>query len=360
MLKLSTKETGSAPLEIRSGRLVCEKCNAEFPILAGVAVLVHDVRNYLISHVKGVMQAVPEAELPRDHLRDLLTARSELQVEHIEEDLESARVTALYLMNHYLRVEKTETTSGSSSFERWWSPRTGEGSPLIDSLVREHWDRGPFAQIKTWVREIAGRTGSRQSVVELGCGVGGLYGELKTELSSYLGVDSSFASIALGRHLALGVPYSGKILIPEDLLQGPVTRELTGLAATSLDGTADFVVGDLEAPPVEAGQSDLVLALNAIDMLEDPSVLPQIQNLLLRKGGTAIQSCPYIWHEAVASQLRKILPREIRDSAAAAEWLSEKAGLKVMKRVNHLPWLFFKHVRQLEIYSVHLFAATKT
>ena len=167
-------------------------------------------------------------------------------------------------------------------------------------------------------------------------------------------MDSSFASIALGRHLLLGVPYAGKIKIPEDLLKGGVSREIRFPTPEYYDGKADLVVGDLESVPLRSKHWDLSIALNTIDMMDEPALLPKLQHDLLKKGGTAIQSCPYIWHENVAKRLRSKLPREIRDSAQAVEWLYERAGFKIKERVDHLPWLFFKHVRQLEIYSVHL------
>jgi len=77
-------------------------------------------------------------------------------------------------------------------------------------------------------------------------------------------------------------------------------------------------------------------------------------------GGVAIQSCPYIWHRNVAERLRKSLPKKIRSSSAAVEHLYGKAGLELFRKIDHLPWLFLKHFRQIELYSVHLFAARKT
>ena len=61
----------------------------------------------------------------------------------------------------------------------------------------------------------------------------------------------------------------------------------------------------------------------------------------------------------VARKLRARLPREIQDSARAAEWLYERAGFGIQARLDQVPWLFFKHARQLEIYSVHLFMARR-
>ncbi len=334
--------------------IFCQKCKCVYPILGGVAILVQDVQEYLVQHVKGISRIVPDSEIPKKFRKQYLEAKSEIESEHIEEDLEAERVVSLYLMNHYLNVKPEK--GGETD---WWRSNVGSSSPLIDSLVREHWDSGPFAKISEWVREL-NRIRPVDSVVELGCGVGGLARVLSGSAKSYLGIDSSFASIALARHLILGAPYPLELRVPGDLLQGVVSRKVRiPLPLSKPDGSIDFVVGDLDACPVADGEFDVAVVLNAIDMMPEPAVLPQLQHRLLKKGGVAIQSCPYIWHEQVARDLREQLPSGVKDSAEAVEWLYQQQGFKVGQRIEHLPWLFFKHVRQLEIYSVHLFAAKK-
>lgn len=342
--------------EVHSGHLACHKCQARFPILAGVAIVVDSVRDYLLTHVKGIAQAVSDSEIPREFLKEYLEAKSEIQSEHIEEDLEAERVNALYVMIHYLKTKEAKTP--------WWQPLSGPSSALIDSLIRQYWDQGPFAQMERWAAEeksLKQRTGD---AVELGCGVGGLYRVLKPHLRSYLGIDSSFASIAIARHLTLGVPYKGTLQIPEDLLKGPVSRkiEIQPLAPSlsSGEGLADFIVADLEQPSLVNGQWDLAFTLNTIDMLDEPSRLPVLQSALLKEGGLAIQSGPYIWHPEIARKLRNKLPSHLKGSSApAVEWLYQQAGLKMESSIAHIPWLFFKHLRQIEIYSVHAFTARK-
>ncbi len=343
--------------EVRSGTLQCTHCQAKYPILGGVAVVVENVRQYLVEHVKGISKLVSEDELPKEFRKDFSEAIEEIQTEHIEEDLEADRVNALYLMTHYLN------TAGSQKGIAWWAPESGEGSPLIASLVKQHWDQGPFAQIKKWVGELASKK-TELNAVELGCGVGGLFPVLRAHLKSYLGVDSSFASIALARHIALGFAYEGEIKVPEDLLKGSVSRKVQ-LAKVSYkevckEGSVDFVVGDFEHPPLQKGRWNLSIALNAIDMLDRPEVLPRLQCDLLNAEGIAIQSCPYIWHEAVSRKLRARLPKGIVTSSKAVEWLYTQVGFEIEKSVEHVPWLFFKHVRQLEIYSVHMFQGRRS
>jgi len=342
--------------EVRSGRLTCQKCQSSFPIVAGVAILVNDVRRYLMGHAKGIARNAADSDIPPEYVKEFRRCKGEIQQEHIEEDLEAERVNSLYLMNHYLRVASALRDADAGPF--WWQSLTGELSPWVDSLVREYWDQGPFAQIEKWVKLLINELSKENfDVLELGCGVGGLFRALMSHVHSYLGVDSSFASIALARHLALSVPYSGDLRIPEDLLYGPVSRKVDILPLQTPRGQVDFVVAELESLPLRAKQWNLSIALNAIDMLEDPGVLPMIQRESLRAGGVAIQSSPYIWHAQVAKRLKSKLPKEIKGSAQAVEWLYRKAGFEIQKKIEHQPWLFFKNVRQVELYSVHLFLA---
>jgi SAM-dependent methyltransferase len=309
-----------------------------------VAVLVNDVESYLQFHVKGVAALVKNSEIPLPCRESFLRAKEEIQTGHAEEDLESQRINALYYMNHYLRAAKAG--------ERWWRPRRGPFSAEINQLIQRFWDHGPFSKIAEWTKAL-----KIINVIELGCGVGGLARILASKAEFYLGVDSAFASIALARHVYLGAPYALPVQIPQDLYLGPLTGKVVP-PKLRFKG-ADFVVGEIEGLPVAQGIFDLCVALNTIDMIEDPRQLPKLQRGLLKKDGIALQSCPYIWHRNVAERLRQSLPKNIRSSSAAVELLYEKAGFEIFRKVDHLPWLFLKHFRQVELYSVHLFAARK-
>ncbi|RYZ60706.1 MAG: class I SAM-dependent methyltransferase, partial [Proteobacteria bacterium] len=249
------------------------------------------MRDYLVQHVKGIRRIVPDQEIPKAYRRDYLAAQAELADEHIEEDLEAERVTALYLMNHYLRV-------GDANGE-WWKAQHSLGSEVFDHLIQKHWNHGPLDQISAWIHSLA-TDSSIQSCIELGCGVGGLAHRIQDVSGIYLGMDSSFASIALARHLSLGMEYPTTIKIPEDLMAGGVSREIKTPKPKSPSGKIDFIVGDIENLPLVPEDYDVSVALNAIDMLDEPARLPELQAQLVRPGGYVLQSCPYIWSETVA------------------------------------------------------------
>lgn len=339
--------TGTAKTKSKDvlfGTLACDECGGTYPILAGVAVLVTEVERYLQFHAKGVSALVKDSEIPPEYRDSYLEAKAEIQIGCAEEDLESQRINALYYMNHYLSVAKAKAP--------WWRPGNEAFSAEIDQLVTTFWDHGPFFQIAEWTKAMKNR-----NVIELGCGVGGL--ALVLDADSYLGVDTAFASIALARHVYAAAPYALPVRIPQDLYAGALTGKAAPPRHLPKGTQIDFVVGEIESLPVVKGRFDLCVALNTIDMIEHPAELPRLQHELLKKNGIAIQSCPYIWHRNVAEQLRKTLPKKIKSSSAAVEYLYEKAGLRIFKKIDHLPWLFLKHFRQIELYSVHLFAARK-
>jgi SAM-dependent methyltransferase len=348
LVEKQSKKLDAEVREVISGTIQCSGCKKKFPILRGVAVLVPQVSDYLLTHVKGISRWVPDAEIPSDVRREFQEAKREIETEHIEEDLEAERVTSLYVMNHYLQ------TQGIAESKAWWKGSLPDSSPEIADMIKRYWDHGPFAKI----RELWGDR--KESLVELGCGVGGLCVHLRSSVTGYLGVDSSFASIALARSLSLGLPNAieagEKVLVPGDLLNGAISQNVRDQIAVSKAKqkmNADFIVGDAVHPPLLPGKWDVSAALNMIDMLDDPGILPALQKKIVKKGGLAIQSSPYVWHPHAAKHLKK--QTGTSDSAQAVEKIYEKQGFKIQHSARHVPWLFFKHVRQLEIYSVHLF-----
>lgn len=335
--------------DVWSGHVECPTCRSNYPILSGILILVEHVRDYLCVHVKGISKLVADSEIPKEYRGEYLKVKAEYlkqETEYMEEDLESERVTSLYLMNHYLRVHGSDSS---------WFKGVVAGSPIIEKLITDYWDQGPFVQIEKWIAELKKKK-SDLSVVELGCGVGGFSRVIETS-GSYLGVDSSFVSIALARHLNLGAPYPLELKIPGDLIDGTVSKKVS--FNPIVNPSIDFILADLEETPLKPEAFDVSIALNAIDMLDEPTKLPKLQLDAVAKGGYAIQSCPYIWHSKVAKRLRSKAPSAAKDSASVVEALYEKVGFKVQHRENHIPWLFFKHLRQLEVYSVHAFIAQK-
>ena len=165
-------------------------------------------------------------------------------------------------------------------------------------------------------------------------------------------------ALPLARHFNLGVPYALELKIPGDLIDGAISRD-AGFK-TIVNPHCDFILADLEEMPLAAEAFDGSIALNTIDMLDDPELLPKLQFQSVKKNGFAIQSCPYIWQTGTVKKLKKVkVIQGGRNSAAVVEKLYQDEGFKLIHRNLQIPWLFLKHFRQLEIYSVHAFVAQK-
>lgn len=329
--------------EITSGILRCAECSSRFPVLAGVAVLVDDPRTYILEHAQGIARHVRDSEIPDEWRKEYLRAKFEnAEHHHIDESLESDRVNALYLATHFL----------SARDSTWWKDPDTEQDPLLDALMEKHWDHGPMQRATDWIGALPGVSKNRM-IAELGCGTGGLRWKADAHLRLYIGVDSSFSSIAHARAMQ-GLK---QIEIPGDLLYGVTSRKVR-IQLPSPRAESDFVVGDLRVPPLVSGSWDCVVSMNTIDMLERPEDLPRVQSTLLKTGGYAIQSSPYVWHPQVAKNLVKKWGKSAT-SAQTVEKIYESFGLSIVRSESRIPWLFFKHDRQLEIYWTHLFSTRK-
>jgi len=321
--------------DILSGEVTCAGCANKYPILAGVLILVPDVEGYLLEHVKGISRYISDSEIPKLYRESFLKAKNEIASEHIEEDLEAERVTALYVMTHYLNAKNVASPS-----------------PAIQKVINDYWDHGPFTKIKKWFQT----NPEKKSLIELGCGTGGLLPTLRDHLSNYLGLDQSFASLVLARHLALGAKLPHGISIPYDLIEGPIAKEITP-TLHPIGFEADFIVCDLNSPPVRSLQWEVSAALNVIDMLPEPNTLPILQSRLLIKEGIAIQSSPYIWHPEIAQELKEAT--QAVSSEAAVTKLYQNQGFTIQTQLEHVPWIFYKNYRQIELYSTHILFAKK-
>ncbi len=331
-LGLDTKNK-SPTHDILEGLLRCPSCQSTYPILGGVALVVPDVESYIDLHIKGIARVIRAEDVPLPFRTIFTRARKRIEKEASDwdEDLESERVNSLYYLSHY--AQATELTDESSA---------------VSQLIQDHWDHGPFAVLAREFEKLP----SELKLVELGCSVGGLSTALASRLSEYLGVDSSFLAIALARHLHFKGPYP-KLLLPNDLLEGPVSRPCSPTQAVH-PKRADWIVGDIECSPLKPKRWDACAALGLIDMVHEPTRLITLQQTLLKSSGWVIQACPYIWHPKIAEQIRKSVPTTIRESSAAIEWLYKKSRVQIRASHSKVPWLFFKHRRQIELYLVHL------
>ncbi|MCM0606047.1 MAG: methyltransferase domain-containing protein [Xanthomonadaceae bacterium] len=308
-LKLHSEQTLKG--DVKSGRVICSTCTESFPIHDGVLIWLTNPDQYLRAHVT-------ERE---DH------------IEHIDESLESDRVTALYWLGHY--VSAKELLSANPKL-----------SATLKTLVKKYWDQGPMQTLAKLFKQkkLSG------SMLELGCGSGGLAHLLGSNLDSYLGIDSAYQGVKRARDIL--ITKKNIYNAPSDLVQGPLANKITAKSKTKPPLDCDFIVVDIEIGGLKKNHWDMVAAFNVIDMLEEPSQLFKLKQFLLKSSGIAVSSSPYIWHPETAKQLK---PKKNESSQDRMVRMSREAGFgKIAFEIRDIPWLFFKNINQLEIYNVHL------
>ena len=320
--------------DIRWGAVHCTDCQIEFPIWDGVLIWVSDVESYISEHAHGIVSHVQPGKvsaLYRDQISEL--AKETQATVHIDESLESDRVTALYWLGHYVSARELIQSQPQLS-------------PHIKKMITDYWDQGPMQRL----RSILSKKKIKGSLLELGCGSGGLVHTLGDQVSEYLGVDSSFQGIYRAREIL--VQKKNSYPAPGDLVHGALSAKPKAKLNPELPKSCDFIVMDLENDAFQKKDWDLVAAFNVIDMLKEPADLFRLQKKLLGNKGVAIQSSPYIWHPLTAKKLK---PKPGESSPERILRLATQEGFKkTVIDERDIPWVFFKNVNQIELYNVHL------
>ena len=326
--------------DIESGHLVCTSCGHRFPIIGGVAILVENIRAYVSRHIRDIRQTIADACIPPD-VMTMMNSLDKAPATSLEADLESNRIDSWYTASHYLTGEEVVTSQ--------------ELDPVFRDLIRTHWD-GPRRVLNQFFSESKSLWGS---CLDLGCGVGGAVALSRRFCRFSLGVDKSFKRIFTARAINFHPGLDHSVKLQADLLDAaPITLKLPSLPHKP-ENRADFVVANIVRPPVASDSWDVALSLNVMDTLADPGVLPEVQARLLRSGGTVINSCPYVWSPQSLIRLRERLPQGMTKSTEAVEYLYSQNGFAVRQVIKHVPWLFLKHARQIELYSAHVIVADK-
>ena len=327
------------------GELVQKKSKKRYPIWNGVLILVQDLDDYLSRHIVGVKEHVALDQVKgsfntflKEYYSSFNEALNSGEIQMDDESLESERVTTLYWLNHY--------ASANSLIEL-----NPDMAPFMKELVQKYWDCGPLSKVRDFFKA----KNLKGSLIEIGCGTGGLAHKLSDNLSAYLGVDTSYQGVFRARQILK--TKQNKYKIPTDLINGSLSAMIKGEASERLPLETEFIVADIEADFFKAETWDFTAAFNVIDMLHDPQDLFWVQKKLMKSGGVALQSSPYIWPPEVSKKMDKT------DTHSSPEWLLKTAknlGLnQVLLNETHIPWIFYKNSRQIETYSVHLAAFQK-
>lgn len=332
-----TPQPGRPP-ELDSGILRCERCGARYPIVAGIAILLADWKDYLLSRWPLVSR-LPDERIPRCVIEEGNAPENVYKRYVRSQDWESDDILNAYLLNHFLCYSLEELEELKEVFT----------APRIFDLVTENWAENPHFQMRRWLAD-AGGCGD---FLELGCSVGGTATLLPGLVrGGFLGIDLSLRSVAAARTLLLDIRMAPQGLLPQGFvadaemwIDPDTTAKLAGI-------DIDFVVGSAWSPPVRRAVWDFVSAVNMVDFSPDPVAFARMEQAVLAPAGRCFVASPLSPFSPVASILATHAGKPEATPTDALVEVYRQAGLSLLRRRDDLPWVMPRGPRYVEYFSV--------
>lgn len=329
--------------DVASGSLICRECGACYPIIAGIAIVVADWKEYVLSRWEFISK-LPRERIPAFVASVIEDTENQGKRYAPQQEWESDDILNAYLLNHFMCYSLNEFDDLKEIFT----------APRIFDLIAENWPQTSPFQMKRWLEA----SPPCQDFLELGCSVGGTVTLLPDLLKgSYLGIDLSMRSIAVARKLLLetdaesdGLLPHGKCLDTEMWIDPGMREKIAGM-------DVDFIVGSAWQPPVSYGAWSFVSAANILDFSSDPQSFAIMQNALLTKEGRCFLTAPISPFSPIANKMGSGSPDG--DLTNKLISLYRRAGFELLDRRDDLPWIIPRGPRYIEYFSVDAFLFAK-
>lgn len=322
-LPIVASEGGS---EVREAILECESCDAKFPVIAGVPILVSGAQEYVRLNATEIMSSVGPDSIS-----------SELW--------------------HYLMDESQRLPSSTQGYGNWHNvsmyleAHYGKISSVVSdySYVKEFlncYDSSDFYVIvQSLIAESAeGRKLGR--ALDVGCGVGGMTSRLTRHCDFSYGVDLSFRSILVARMALRHQPYP----LDSYWSYGAKNRPERHTLETGIVPNVEFLVASgFETPFRE--HFDLVTCLNALDVTSDPGSLLDSVTQMCRPGGMIVASSGFGVPGSPSADLFDQEEEYLRVGL-------EKVGRIVAERLG-VPWLLGQSGQSFLVWLLQVLVAIK-
>ena len=320
---------------VRSGILHCPRpaCGHEFPIIAGIPIIVPDLGRALSEHAASLL----------------------LRQDDLPPALESLLGDALGPDSWFDALRQTASTYGWDAYADL-DPEEAPAAPgrPLPGAARRCLDR---------LEELAGEPAAAR-VFDLGCGAGRTSFALaeRHPEALVLGMDVNLGLLRLGQGAL-----SGRVSYPRRRIGLVYDRRRFEVRLPS-SVRVDFWACDASALPFADGAADLVAAINLLDCVADPAGLLTQLSGSLAQDGTLLLSTPYDWttratqppqwigghsqradHGGSGEAFLRALPRGGAHERSAA-------GLALTAEDTSFPWHTRLHDRSTVFYAAHLLA----
>ena len=280
-----------AALAADAGGLRCSGCGRQYPVVAGVPVLVKDPHGYTRSQIRTLARACSEARHRKDSLealaRDAGLLDVALQRHRDTLDAEIARAETLLGLFSSGEIAMAPAEKAEGGRGTGWTV-----DALLPYLMRDWTGTREMEQVSARLGAALHQAlpdPSGKSVVFAACGAGGLLGELPPQFDQVLGFDLTLPVLAAARRLLDGG--SLDLVLPRTINKaGRVTlrKRDPGLGRPA----AALVAMDAFDTAFPDASVDCVVTSFLIDLLADPRGLADEIHRILRGGGVWINYGP--------------------------------------------------------------------
>jgi SAM-dependent methyltransferase len=319
--------------DILEGVVSCGSCQGQYPVVAGVLILIEDLTLYLKDHLGVILHLTdspPSAEITR-----WLTERA------------SDDTDPRYVRSRMRLEEQYVNTFLGAHYDP--DPLAEDrDNPLVDLLAATA-SRDLWARCSTLVAQTR-----PSSALDVGCSVGGLSVMLSRLQSRTLGCDTSFLSVLAARRATLSSP--SPLNSYRAYLEGDRYRTHS-LSFEAQPQYVDFVVASGLAPTV-AEPVGLTCAVNVIDLVPDPARLLNALYAQTQEGGHMLITSPYGWSGVARN--RRLGGTTDQSSSDALRSAAADLGLEVVWEDPQVPWLWRDYSRFWRVYLVDAVLMVRT
>jgi SAM-dependent methyltransferase/uncharacterized protein YbaR (Trm112 family) len=310
---------------IVEGFLACsnERCPAVYPILAGVPIILKDMRGWWQSAKAGLSGALCDSP-------ELGGYFSGMDAES-PGAFEDRSTLSSYLDLHYGAEPGTAPALGMGTKSFW--------EAFLSLLPQDGQTRFSRA-------------------IDLGCSVGRGTFELARVSELAVGIDSNFDAVSR----AARFQRTGEVQY-ERRRRGRCFEQRTSPFRPA--SNALFLVADALDPPFAAESFDCVAALNLIDSIRIPLILLGQMDALLRNGGDLLLCTAYAWRSDVTDPMEWLEtdaldgPDMLRHILAGEAFPRMRFGYEIAREIPDVPWRLRNHDRYTSEFLTEFLLARK-
>lgn len=310
--------TGIDDEELLEAVLLCNSCGSEYPVIAGVLIVVPNVAAYIRKQFGSIISnCILYGGVSAELIRYMQDQSYNLAKVEYREYYDAPRKLSTYLCGHYDNIDHTLLSHDSFSH-----------------YVREEYKDFYGSVLELWQKALSS-TDVCKKALDVGCYVGGVVHRLADRFENVYGIDDSFAGILLARQIQIGYPT--KITEYDLYMEGDIKQRRTLNAL--IHKNVDFFVGSALCIPFRAGAFALTTNFNLLELVPEPKTMLRELHRVSGVAAYILLTSPYWWEEDEVVTTAWIGGKKGQETTTNLKLLFEQLGIDIMVELAEVPWI---------------------